>query len=99
MRVALSALCLVTLLSSALAGESAWAGPALDDDKAKEHPPPTTTTPELMQPPDAVEYGVGVRARSVWVPKALLELFVDRAAGGAQNFGFGVDLTRRRGTT
>jgi hypothetical protein len=33
------------------------------------------------------------------VPKAVLELFVDRAAGGAQNFGFGVDLTRRRGTT
>jgi hypothetical protein len=46
-----------------------------------------------------VEFGLGVRARSVWVPKAVLELFLDRAAGGAQNYGFGVDLTRRRGST
>jgi hypothetical protein len=99
MRLALAspALCLVILLSSAVAGGSAWAGPALDDDKAKEHTPPPP--PELATPVDPVEYGVGVRARSVWVPKAVLELFVDRAAGGAQNFGLGVDLTRRRGTT
>jgi len=46
-----------------------------------------------------VEYGVGVRLRSVWVPKSVLELFVTRAAGGAHNYGVGVDLTRRRGTT
>jgi hypothetical protein len=97
MRVALSALCLGTVISSAVAGGAAWAGPALDDDKAKEHTP--TTPPEVATPLDAPEYGVGVRARSVWVPKAILELFVDRAAGGAQNFGLGVDLTRRRGTT
>jgi hypothetical protein len=97
MRVALSALCLGTVISSAVAGGSAWAGPALDDDKAKEHTP--APPPDVAPPLDAPEYGVGVRARSVWVPKAILELFVDRAAGGAQNFGFGVDLTRRRGTT
>jgi hypothetical protein len=47
---------------------------------------------------DGIEYGVGLRLRSVWVPKAVLEVFVDRSAGGAQNFGYGVDLTRRRGT-
>jgi hypothetical protein len=46
-----------------------------------------------------IEYGVGVRLRSVWVPKSVLELFVTRAAGGAHNYGVGVDLTRRRGTT
>jgi hypothetical protein len=48
---------------------------------------------------DEVEYGVGVRLRSVWVPKSVLELFVTRAAGGAHNYGLGVDLTRRHGTT
>ena len=46
-----------------------------------------------------VEFGLGVRLRSVWVPKSVLQLFLDRAAGGAQNYGFGVDLTRRRGST
>ena len=46
-----------------------------------------------------VDFGVGVRLRSVWVPKSILELFVTRAAGGAHNYGVGVDLTRRRGTT
>lgn len=46
-----------------------------------------------------VEYGVGVRLRSVWVPKSILQLFVTRAAGGAHNYGLGVDLTRRRGST
>jgi hypothetical protein len=100
MRFALSTLCLGALggmISSAFAGGSAWAGPALDDDKAKEHTPPPDPAPaEELSP---IEYGVGIRARSVWVPKAILELFVDRSAGGAQNFGFGVDLTRRRGTT
>jgi hypothetical protein len=35
----------------------------------------------------------------VWVPKSVLELFVTRAAGGAHNYGLGVDLTRRHGTT
>jgi hypothetical protein len=46
-----------------------------------------------------VEYGIGVRLRSVWVPRSVLELFVTRAAGGAHNYGIGVDLTRRRGAT
>lgn len=48
---------------------------------------------------DEVEYGVGVRLRSVWIPRSVLELFVTRAAGGAHNYGLGVDLTRRRGST
>lgn len=46
-----------------------------------------------------VEYGVGVRLRSVWIPKSMLEVFVTRAAGGAHNYGLGVDLSRRRGST
>lgn len=48
---------------------------------------------------DEVDFGVGVRLRSIWLPRSILELFVTRAAGGAHNYGIGVDLTRRRGTT
>src|SRR6185295_8443243 len=114
MRLASPAVCLVLLVFTAIAAlgtGSALAGPALDDDKVKK--PATATdepdcgsTPSDPRCPQAaapdtteVEYGVGVRLRSVWVPKALLELFVERSAGGAHNYGFGVDLSRRRGTT
>lgn len=97
MRIGLPTLCLSSLVLAAVAGGSAWAGPALDDDRAKESPAPAAETTQPVV--SGIEYGVGVRLRSVWVPKAILELFVERAAGGAQNFGFGVDLTRRRGNT
>jgi hypothetical protein len=33
------------------------------------------------------------------VPRSILQLFVERAAGGAHNYGIGVDLSRRRDTT
>lgn len=99
MRLALSALCLVMLVSAAVAGGSAVAGPALDDDKSPERAPDPATGSELTSSESIVEYGVGVRLRSVWVPRSVLELFVERAAGGAQNYGFGVDLTRRRGAS
>jgi len=111
MRLAYPALGLCLLVSVALEG-AATAGVALAADPAK---PVAAKSDEVdctkpgneiqchtVTPLEAgpeVEYGVGVRLRSVWVPRAVLELFVDRSAGGAQNFGFGVDLTRRRGTT
>jgi len=46
---------------------------------------------------DEVQYGIDIRIRQVFVPKALLQLFLERAAGGASNTGFGVDLVRKRG--
>src|SRR5215467_10639942 len=79
---------------------TAWAGAALDDDKKAT---PTRTTDPAAAPDslatteDKVDYGVDIRLRSVHVPKALLELFVDRAADGASNTGIGVDFVRRRG--
>ena len=100
MRLALPSLALGVLVSTAFVRGSAWAGPALDDDQQKERAPqPVLPDPSGTPTESPVEYGVGVRLRSVWVPKSILELFVQRAAGGAQNFGFGVDLTRRRGNT
>jgi hypothetical protein len=115
MRLASSALCLVLrlwLVLAAVEEGSALAGPALDD--AKQPPPPAADEPDCSKTPDdarcqalgvtadadgVIEYGVGVRLRSVWVPKSILELFVTRSAGGAQNYGIGVDLSRRHGTT
>lgn len=114
MRLALPALCLGMLVLAAVAAGSASAGPVPDDDKTKRPPlsaadevdctklgPDTrchTLSPAEKEGSD-VEYGVGVRLRSVWVPRSILELFIERAAGGARNTGLGVDLTRRRGTT
>src|SRR6266545_3243871 len=45
----------------------------------------------------AVEYGVGLRFRTVFVPKPVLELFVDKASGGVFKPGIGLELTRRKG--
>ena len=114
MRSASPTFCLVLLVWAVWAAieGAASAGPALDDDKAK-RPATAPDEPDCSKLPsdprcqalglgakaDEPEYGVGVRLRSVWVPKAILELFVDRAAGGAHNYGIGVDLSRRRGTT
>ncbi len=99
MRFRLSELCLGTALSAVLS-TSAWAGPALDDAQpgATSADPAATASATGEPPADVVEYGVALRLRSVHVPKSIVELFVDRAAGGASNVGLGVDLIRRRGT-
>jgi len=43
------------------------------------------------------KWGVGFRVRNVRVPKGLLELFVDRAAGSISTVGFGGEVTKRSG--
>ena len=43
------------------------------------------------------EYGVGIRLRGVFVPKGLLELFVEEASSGVFHPGFGLELNRRKG--
>jgi hypothetical protein len=94
-------LCLATGVLAAFASGSALAGPALDDDKK---PAPTApmsdpvAEPPLIARPAGPEYGVGIRLRNVRAPRALIELFGVERATGASNFGFGVDLVRRRGT-
>lgn len=89
-----TSLTLLTLL--AIAGTASAQG--LDEEG---RPIPTTDPAASPTVPDTgapkLEYGVGIRLRQVFVPKGLLELFVERAAGGASNTGIGVDLVRRRG--
>jgi hypothetical protein len=112
MRLASPAVCLILLVLTVASARSAQAGPVLDDDKARRPPtqkaedepdcganPSDARCPHAGVEPGEVEYGVGVRLRSVWVPRSVLELFVQRAASGAHNYGVGVDLSRRRGDT
>lgn len=97
MRIGLSELCLGTVITAALVS-SASAGPALDDSSSPAADPAAVAgTPGAATTETPVEYGVDIRLRSVHVPKSILELFVEKSAGGASNVGFGVDLVRRRG--
>jgi hypothetical protein len=50
------------------------------------------------KPADAAEYGVALRVRNVWLPNGIMELFLERGAGGARNVGFGGELIRRKGS-
>ena len=75
-----------------VAAGSALAQPALDDAGS----PAATESDAPKETP--VEYGVGVRVRGVFVPKAEIELFVERAGdNGSRTLGLGLDFTRRRG--
>jgi hypothetical protein len=86
------------MLSVVLASGSAHAGAALDDDNK-----PAATeeqTPEqaaaAAEDDGGVTYGVGLRGRHLWLPQGVLELFLQRAPGGASNWGYGVEIVRRR---
>jgi hypothetical protein len=94
-----------------VAGTALAQTPALDENKPAPPTPagesPTTTAdpnkidPSLNPNPpdlDPVKYGVAIRIRNVRVPKSILELFLERSAGGSSNLGLGVEFSRRRGT-
>lgn len=86
----------LTLL--AIASGTALAQPALDESGQPQPTTDPTASPTMLATAEpAPEYGIDLRLRRVFVPQGLLELFVERAAGGASNTGFGVDLVRRRG--
>lgn len=54
-----------------------------DDDEARE--------PETS-------YGIGIRARRMFLPQSVIELFVEQApGGGVENNGLGIELIRQRG--
>jgi hypothetical protein len=92
------------VIAFAFVSSTAWA-----DDQNKSADPPTdasaqpapstmvTTVPEGVVTDDAIHYGVDIRLRSMHVPTGLLNLFITRAADGASNFGYGIDVIRRHG--
>lgn len=100
MRFRFGQLCLVMALCGTVLTGTARAQAALDDSSAPPPPPPAdpVAPPTTEAPKKDVEYGVGLRLRNVRIPQGELELFMERTPGGTSNFGFGVDLTRRRGT-
>jgi hypothetical protein len=53
--------------------------------------------PEGGVAPEEARFGAGLRIRRVSIPKALIEVFVEKAATGVSGTGFGVELYRRRG--
>src|SRR5262245_21252627 len=71
-------------------------GAALDDDSSAA--PATSTDPATAGVvAEEARFGAGIRLRNVRVPKGLIELFVERAGSGISSFGFGLELTRRKG--
>lgn len=76
-----------------LGASSASAQAALEDEESQPPPPPT----ENLVPGESTHVGVGLRLRNVRIPKSLLEAFVERASGGSSNFGFGLEIARRKG--
>jgi hypothetical protein len=102
----------VSLASAAGSMSSAWAqgdDPAGDDDDsgAEEAAPKEgiegggfddyETAEAKKKAEIEPEYGLGVRVRTVFVPKPILELFVEEASGGVFQPGFGLELSRRKG--
>jgi hypothetical protein len=86
----------LTLLALMTGGAAAQ--PALDDaGKPQSTLDPAAAPTSLETAGPKPEYGAELRLRQVFVPTALLELFVERSAGGASNTGIGGALVRRRG--
>jgi hypothetical protein len=54
-------------------------------------------TVEVREKQLAAEYGLGLRVRTIYVPKFALELFVDEASGSVLRPGFGLEFSRRKG--
>ncbi len=98
MGIRLGTLCITLALASTTASAQ---GPALDATEpsgSATDPAMTDPTAAATAPTDGdVQYGVSLRLRNVRVPKSIIELFVEESAGGASNFGYGIELTRRRG--
>ncbi len=44
-----------------------------------------------------VRHGIGLRLRYIFVPKAMIELFMEEAPSGVSQTGFGLDYVRRKG--
>ena len=78
-------------LCAGVAGAHAQA--ALDDDDSSSPTPSSVSVPVG----DKTSIGVGLRLRNVRVPQGLIEVFVSSAPGGASNFGFGLEVARRKG--
>lgn len=88
---ALAAMVLVFGMSS-----SAWAQDS-EDSSGEGTGSSTSAAEDAPVDPEAIRHGVGLRLRYVFAPKGLIELFMEEAAGGMSQPGFGLDYVRRKG--
>jgi hypothetical protein len=51
---------------------------------------------ERLEAGDAAQFGVGVRLRYVFVPKGMIELFLEEVPSGVGHPGFGFEFVRRK---
>lgn len=54
-------------------------------------------TAEEKQKKIAAEFGLGVRVRTIYIPKFVIELFYEEATSSVFKPGFGLELSRRKG--
>ena len=92
MRIRMASIGSAALITLAFAA-TAHAQAALDDD---DNTKPAAATASEANPNEA-RMGVGLRIRQTYVPRSIIELFVDKAAGGSSETGFGFELFRRKG--
>ena len=73
----------------------ASAPPATTSDSDADAQP--SLTPGVVEAKEEARFGIGLRLRSVHIPRFLLELFVQKAATSVNGFGFGLEGYRRKG--
>jgi hypothetical protein len=83
----------VLFVTLAAASGAARAQAALDDDESSKPVVSQSATPNADEP----RVGVAVGLRQTWVPKSIIELFVDKASGGSSEMGYRFELFRRKG--
>lgn len=88
---ALAAVLLVFGMSSSAMAQDSGDGSGSESSESS-----TPMAEEAPVDPDAVRHGLGLRLRYVFAPKGLIELFMEEAAGGMSQPGFGLDYVRRK---
>ncbi len=83
----------LTLLSGSADAQEGLEGYKPADDSREDEP---KAEPIKLTDPDAARHGVGLRLRYVFVPKSLIEVFLEEAPSGMGNGGFGLDYVYRK---
>jgi hypothetical protein len=94
-RNCLASLVVTAVIIAASAGAARAQGAVLSDDDDDDVSEPEVSAVNA-EDPNRARYGVGVRLRNIRLPESIIELFVEDAAGGGSNFGFGIELIRRK---
>lgn len=92
-------LTLMILLGLGSFSTEAFAQDELDDSSAEPEgdvAEPSTPMAEEIDLKSEIRHGVGLRLRYIFVPKALIELFVEESPSGVSQSGFGLEYVRRK---